>query len=75
VESALGKDRILEICLNIIEWGPDLRGLKPAARCYIGREPDELTPTEMVFLIAIIPGPIEYQSSFARYAGRLDCVC
>jgi hypothetical protein len=32
LESALGKDRILEIYLNIIEWGPDLHGLRPAAR-------------------------------------------
>ena len=39
LESALGKDRILEIYLNIIEWGPDLRGLRPAARNYFGREP------------------------------------
>jgi hypothetical protein len=31
LESALGKDRILEIYLNIIEWGPDLGGLRPAA--------------------------------------------
>jgi len=31
LESALGKDRILEIYLNIIEWGPDLRGLRRAA--------------------------------------------
>ena len=30
LESALSKDRILEIYLNIIEWGPDLRGLRPA---------------------------------------------
>jgi hypothetical protein len=34
LESALGKDRILEIYLNVIEWGPDLRGLRPAARHY-----------------------------------------
>jgi hypothetical protein len=66
LESALGKDRILEIYLNIIEWGPDLRGLRPAARRYFGREPRELTPAEMAFLVAIIPGPIKYQSSFAH---------
>ena len=66
LESALGKDRILEIYLNIIEWGPDLRGLRPAARRYFGREPGELTPAEMAFLVAIIPGPIKYQSSFAH---------
>ncbi len=66
LESALGKDRILEIYLNIIEWGPDLRGLRPAARHYFGREPGALTPAEMAFLVAIIPGPIKYQSSFAH---------
>lgn len=66
LESALGKDRILEIYLNIIEWGPDLRGLRPAARRYFGCEPQALTPAEMAFLVAIIPGPIKYQSSFAH---------
>jgi len=66
LESALGKDRILEIYLNIIEWGPDLRGLRPAARRYFGCEPQALTPAQMAFLVAIIPGPIKYQRSFAR---------
>jgi hypothetical protein len=66
LESALGKDRILEIYLNIIEWGPDLRGLRPAAHTYFGREPQALTPAEMAFLVAIIPGPIKYQRSFAH---------
>jgi hypothetical protein len=66
LESALGKNRILEIYLNIIEWGPDLRGLRPAARSYFGREPQALTPAEMAFLVAIIPGPIKYQSSFTH---------
>jgi membrane peptidoglycan carboxypeptidase len=66
LESALGKNRILEIYLNIIEWGPDLRGLRPAARSYFGREPQALTPAQMAFLVAIIPGPIKYQSSFAH---------
>jgi hypothetical protein len=66
LESALGKDRILEIYLNIIEWGPDLRGLRPAAHTYFGREPRALTPAEMAFLVAIIPGPIKYQRSFGH---------
>jgi membrane peptidoglycan carboxypeptidase len=66
LESALGKDRILEIYLNIIEWGPDLRGLRPAARHYFACEPQALTPAQMAFLVAIIPGPIKYQSSLAR---------
>jgi hypothetical protein len=66
LESALGKDRILEIYLNIIEWGPDLRGLRPAARHYFNCEPQALTPAQTAFLVAIIPGPIKYQRSFAR---------
>ncbi len=66
LESALRKDRILEIYLNIIEWGPDLRGLRPAARTYFGCEPQALTPAQMAFLVVIIPGPIKYQSSFAH---------
>lgn len=66
LESELTKDRILEIYLNIIEWGPDLRGLRPAARHYFDCEPQELTPAEMAFLVAIIPGPIKYQRSIAR---------
>jgi hypothetical protein len=66
LESALGKERILEIYLNIIEWGPDLHGLRPAARTYFGREPRALTPAEMAFLVEIIPAPIKYQSSFAH---------
>jgi hypothetical protein len=65
LESALGKDRILEIYLNIIEWGPDLRGLRPAARRYFDRDPRSLTPAQMAFLVAIIPGPILYQRSIA----------
>ena len=66
LESALGKNRILEIYLNIIEWGPNLRGLRPAARHYFNCEPQALSPAQMAFLVAIIPGPIKYQRSIAR---------
>jgi hypothetical protein len=65
IESALGKTRILEIYLNVIEWGPGLYGLRPAARHYFGKEPHALTTKEIAFLIALIPGPIKYQQSIA----------
>jgi hypothetical protein len=65
LESTLSKPRILEIYLNVIEWGPDLYGLRPAARRYFGREPRDLTPKQMAFLVALIPGPRKYQRSFA----------
>ena len=66
LESALSKARILEIYLNIIEWGPDLRGLRPAAHHYFGCEPRSLTPAQMAFLVSIIPGPIKYQSALTH---------
>jgi hypothetical protein len=66
LESTLGKERILEIYLNVIEWGPGLYGLRPAARAYFAKEPKDLTPAEIAFLVSLIPGPIKYQSSFAH---------
>jgi len=68
LESTLGKDRMLEIYLNIIEWGPGLYGLRPAARHYFGKEPRALTPKEIAFLVILIPGPTRYQRSFAEGA-------
>jgi len=65
LDSALGKQRVLEIYLNVIEWGPGIYGLRAAARHYFGREPAELTPKQMAFLVSLIPGPIKYQRSFA----------
>jgi penicillin-binding protein 1A len=64
LESALGKDRILEIYVNVIEWGPGVYGLRPAARYYFGKQPGELSPKETAFLVVMIPGPIKYQRSF-----------
>jgi membrane peptidoglycan carboxypeptidase len=65
LDSSLGKSRVLEIYVNVIEWGPHLYGLRPAARHYFGKEPGELTPRQMAFLVALVPGPLKYQRSFA----------
>jgi membrane peptidoglycan carboxypeptidase len=65
LEATLDKQRILEIYLNVIEWGPGLYGLRPAARRYFHKEPRDLTAREMAFLVALIPGPLKYQRSFA----------
>lgn len=63
LEATLGKQRILEVYLNIIEWGPGLYGLRPAARHYFDKEPQALSPREIAFLVTLIPGPIKYQGS------------
>jgi hypothetical protein len=69
MDGALPKARVLEIYLNVIEWGPGLYGLGPAARHYFGKDPSQLTAKEMVFLICLIPSPVRYHSAHA--AGRV----
>jgi len=64
LESTLGKQRILEIYLNVIEWGPGLYGLRPAARHYFDKDPWTLSAREIAFLVSLIPGPVKYQASF-----------
>ena len=63
LDAALGKRRVLEIYLNVIEWGPALYGIGPASRHYFGRGPAELATKQMVFLVSMIPGPVKYQRS------------
>ncbi|NPU83017.1 MAG: hypothetical protein HPY65_00905 [Syntrophaceae bacterium] len=57
LEQELAKRRILEIYLNIIEWGDGIYGLGPAARHYFQKHPSELTDEECAFLASIIARP------------------
>jgi penicillin-binding protein 1A len=65
LDSRLDKERQLEIYLNVVEWGPGLYGLRPAAEHYFGKTPAQLSPKEMAFLVRLIPGPLVYQRCFA----------
>ena len=65
LEAGLGKQRILEIYVNVIEWGPGLYGLRPAGRRYFAREPRDLSPAQMALLVSLVPGPVKYQRSLA----------
>jgi len=60
LEASLPKSRILEIYLNIIEWGPEIYGVGEAAQHYFGREAADVTPKQAAFLASIIPNPIKY---------------
>jgi transglycosylase-like protein len=68
MDAAVPKARVLEIYLNVIEWGPGIHGLVPAARHYFGKDPSQLTAKEMAFLVCLIPSPVRYHS--AHRAGR-----
>jgi hypothetical protein len=57
LEQELSKRRILEIYMNIIEWGDGIYGLVPASRHYFRKHPSELTDEECAFLASIIARP------------------
>jgi monofunctional biosynthetic peptidoglycan transglycosylase len=57
LEAELSKRRILEIYLNVIEWGDGVYGAEAAARAHLGRSARDLAPEEAALLAAAIPNP------------------
>ncbi|WP_295767576.1 transglycosylase domain-containing protein [uncultured Mucilaginibacter sp.] len=51
------KDRMLEVYLNIIEWGRNIYGIGEAARYYFAKHPSELNIGESIYLASIVPNP------------------
>jgi hypothetical protein len=56
----LPKDRILELYINLVEFGPGIFGISDAARHYFGKDPSELNAGEAVWLASILPSPKRY---------------
>ena len=57
LERLLTKRRILELYLNVIEWGDGVYGAEAAARRYFNKSAANLSPSEAAFLSAIVPNP------------------
>lgn len=66
VEKKLSKERILEIYLNIVEFGPGIYGVAHAADHYFGKSATELSSLEAVFLATLLPRPIERHGMWCR---------
>jgi monofunctional glycosyltransferase len=60
VERCVKKNRILEIYLNVIEWGESTYGIEAASRKYFGKSAAALAPAEAAMLAEMIPNPIYY---------------
>ena len=58
-EFVLGKQRILEIYLNVIEWGPGIYGAESACRYYDGSTARNIGREEAARLAAILPAPLK----------------
>jgi hypothetical protein len=64
--TGLSKQRMLEIYLNIIEWGPEIHGADEAARFYFDRDAGDLTPDQALFLVTLVPSPTRWRNRFDR---------
>ncbi|OHD84758.1 MAG: monofunctional biosynthetic peptidoglycan transglycosylase [Sulfuricurvum sp. RIFCSPHIGHO2_02_FULL_43_9] len=60
IENTLSKRRILEIYLNVAEWGDGIFGIEAAARHYYHKSAKNLTGREAARLAAVLPNPIKY---------------
>ncbi len=69
LEAALPKARILEIYLNVVEWGDGIWGAEAASRAYFGVSAANLSRAQAALLAGALINPIRY--SPARPAGRL----
>ncbi|HON60022.1 MAG TPA: monofunctional biosynthetic peptidoglycan transglycosylase [Smithella sp.] len=61
MERCLSKRRIVELYLNVAEWGDGIFGIEAAARKYYGKSAAELGPREAAVLASVLPNPIRYQ--------------
>jgi monofunctional biosynthetic peptidoglycan transglycosylase len=71
LEMTLSKDRILEIYLNVVEWGPGIFGAEAASQVYFGRSAGALSPEQAAALAATLPHPLtsnpDYSPSQMRW--------
>jgi hypothetical protein len=60
LEQVFDKEELLELYLNVIEFGPGVYGITDAAEYYFGRTPAELNLAECMFLSSVLPSPLRY---------------
>ena len=66
LEDRMSKDGILQLYLNVVEFGPNIRGIDEAANAWFLKNPDQLSPREAAFLAAILPAPNAWHERITR---------
>ena len=76
LETVMPKRRILEIYLNVAEWGEGLFGAEAAARYHFGVSAAELNAEQAAWLAAILPSPRRYERGRATpyVQGRVQTI-
>lgn len=62
IELGWSKRRILEVYLNIVEFGDGVYGAEAAARTFFGKPAKRLTPSESALLAAVLPNPRKFRA-------------
>ena len=62
LERTLTKERILELYLNVAEWGDGIFGIEEAAKANFGKPASVLTPMESALLAVILPNPLKLRA-------------
>src|SRR5262249_47338065 len=71
-ELVLGKKRILELYLNVVEWGPGVYGAESACRYYYQTSARNIDREESARLAAILPLPLKRRPDrMDRYSGLI----
>jgi hypothetical protein len=60
------KERMFEVYLNVIEFGPLIYGIKPACLFYFGKKPADVSLNEALFLSNLLPHPKWFKYSFDK---------
>ncbi len=63
IEAGWSKKRILEVYLNIVEFGDGVYGAEAAARTFFGKPAKRLTPSEAALLAAVLPNPRKFHAN------------
>jgi monofunctional glycosyltransferase len=76
LELALSKDRILELYLNVAEWGPEVWGYAAASQAYFGVAPARLAEDQAAALAATLPFPLSSNAVLrpTRMLARRDLI-
>lgn len=71
IERALSKKRIIELYLNVVEWGEGIFGVEAAARHYYGKPAAALGPEEAARLAVVLPNPRKWSpNGNSRYVTK-----
>ena len=75
LETVMSKQRILEIYLNVVEWGNGLFGAEAAAQRYYGTSAAQLGASQAAHLAVMLPNPRKYEIRFgSRLQAHADAV-